>query len=86
MPLNRTAIAPPSDVLDLLEKLMTGYYMKEATVYRHRLVTFLFVCLSIQYLSVHLLVCIYQLSQKNQVCPNLLTLLFKLNCIQGIWG
>jgi len=36
MPLNRTAIAPPSDVLDLLEKLMTGYYMKEATVYRHR--------------------------------------------------
>lgn len=34
MNLDRKAIAPPSDVLDLLKKLLTGYYMKSAAVMR----------------------------------------------------
>ncbi|XP_005109291.1 uncharacterized protein LOC101864560 [Aplysia californica] len=34
MRLDRANIAPPSDILDLLEKLMSGYYMKSAVVVR----------------------------------------------------
>lgn len=32
MPLNRSAIAPPHNIIDLLAKLMSGYYMKSAEV------------------------------------------------------
>ncbi|CAG5114681.1 unnamed protein product [Candidula unifasciata] len=34
MKLNRTAIAPPKDLIDLVDKLMSGYYMPKAKVIR----------------------------------------------------
>lgn len=34
MKLNRTAIAPPKDLIDLVDKLMSGYYMPKARVIR----------------------------------------------------
>ncbi|KAH9512771.1 Integral membrane protein 2B [Bulinus truncatus] len=34
MKLNRTLIAPPKDLIDLLQKLMTGYYQPKAKVIR----------------------------------------------------
>ncbi|BFZ06039.1 hypothetical protein BsWGS_09078 [Bradybaena similaris] len=34
MKLNRTAIAPPKDLIDLVAKLMSGYYMPKARVIR----------------------------------------------------
>jgi len=34
MPLNRSAIAPPRSLLDLLEKLLTGYYFTDTRVIR----------------------------------------------------
>lgn len=37
MPLNRTTIAPPTDLLDLVGKLLNGYYYKAAKIIRQNL-------------------------------------------------